>query len=359
MVYDEVLRAVRAPVKISFEPTMSCNLRCPMCDRTHKSDYEKHRDGKLPYETVKRFLQDAGRLGTRNFLFIGGGEPLAEPHLPEYMQILNDSGVSVHLWTNGTLINEENAPLIARYCDMVTVSLDSPDPAVNDICRGVPGATERCIAGLRLLRENSSSLYLRIHSVISTLNIDHLRDFADFAAENDLNEIGGALIAPFEFIPENMRFSEEQVGMISNRIEDLCEYARKKRVPFACNYANMSAKIIRNLQNIHNMYSAPGRDDSFGHITCLNLWGQLVVRPNGDVSVCCFSYKPILGNLHDNTLEEIWHSERAEELRELVKSGKYIDSPCLGCDSGHPVFTRDLALTGSLRSFQEMCLTAR
>ena len=75
---------------------------------------EKHRDGKLPYETVKRLLQDAGRLGTRNFLFIGGGEPLAEPHLPEYMQILNDSGVSVHLWTNGTMINEENAPLIAR-----------------------------------------------------------------------------------------------------------------------------------------------------------------------------------------------------------------------------------------------------
>ncbi len=358
MKYDDVLNAVQTPVRISFEPTISCNLRCPMCDRTQKADYQRHRDEKLPYETVKAFMREVGSIGVRYFLFIGGGEPLADPHVPEYIQILRSCGVYVHLWTNGTLIDETNAPLLAANCDMITVSLDSLDPAVNDFSRGVEGATQKAVKGLRLLRKNSDSVFLRIHSVISALNIDRLRSFADFAAENGVNEIGGALIAPFSFVPERMRFSKEQIGALSNKIEDVCEYAKTKGVALAGCYANVSAKVIENLRHIHNMYADPAPAVS-EHITCMGLWGQATVRPNGDVSVCCFTYKPVLGNLHDSSFTEIWHSARARELRELVRSGKYIDSPCIGCDTGNPVFTRDLELTNSLDSFFEMSINAR
>ncbi|MBQ3286299.1 MAG: radical SAM protein [Ruminococcus sp.] len=177
MKIDDILDSVRAPVRISFEPTIECNLRCPMCDRTQKNDFDRHRADQLPYETVKAFLHDVGRLGVRYFLFIGG-EPLTDPHLTEYMRILKSYNVYVHLWTNGTLIDEVNAPQLAQLCDMITVSLDHPDPAVNDMSRGVKGATEKTIRGLKLLRESSGSLFLRIHSVISALNIDHLRSIA-------------------------------------------------------------------------------------------------------------------------------------------------------------------------------------
>ncbi len=358
MNYDEYLDSIKAPVRISFEPTINCNLRCPMCDRIHKDDYAKHRDEKLSYETTKAFLHEVGRLGIRYFLFIGGGEPLMEPHIIEYMRILKSYNIYVHLWTNGTLIDDKNAPLLAQYCDMITVSLDSPDPSINDIQRGVPGATEKVIEGIRLLRKNSESLFLRIHSVISALNIDSLRSFADFASENGVTEIGGALIAPYAFIPDNMRFSKEQLGQLSNKIEDLCEYAKTKGVALAGCYANVSAKIIQNLSHIQNMYADPCALTS-NHITCMGLWGQAQVRPNGDVSVCCFTYKPTLGNLHRNTFSEIWRCERANKLRELVKRGDYIDAPCIGCDTGHPVFTKDLALFGNLDSFFDMSINAR
>lgn len=356
---DELLYPVKPPVKIQFEPTISCNLRCPMCDRTHKADFDKHQADKLPYEKVKAFLHEVGSLGTRYFLFIGGGEPMTDPHILEYIEILKSYGVFVHLWTNGTLIDEGNAPFLANNCDCITISLDSPHPAINDVSRGVKGATEKSLAALRLLRQNSDSLYLRIHSVLSALNVDHLRDFADLAAEIGVTEISGALMAPFPFVPDSMRFSEEQLAGLNNKIEDLCEYAKRKGVALACWYSNLSAKVIQNLQNIHNMYPAPGAEVSGAHVTCLGLWTQATVRPNGDVSECCFSYKPMLGNLHDSSFAEIWHSARAEELRSLVKSGRYLDAPCVGCDMGHPVFTRDLERTGSLNSFSEMCVNAR
>ena len=242
MKYDEYLDSIKAPVRLSFEPTTNCNLRCPMCDRTQKDDYARHRDEKLSHKTTKAFLHEVGSLKIRYFLFIGGGEPLMEPHIVEYMQILKSYGVYVHLWTNGTLIDEKNAPLLAQYCDMITVSLDSPDPAINDIQRGVPEATEKAVEGIRLLRKSSDNLFLRIHSVISALNIDSLRSFADFAYENGVTEIGGALIAPYDFIPDEMRFSKEQIGQLSNKLEDLCEYAKTKGVALAGCYANVSAK---------------------------------------------------------------------------------------------------------------------
>ncbi|MBQ8136122.1 MAG: SPASM domain-containing protein, partial [Clostridia bacterium] len=201
--------------------------------------------------------------------------------------------------------------------------------------------------------------YLRIHSVISALNIDHLCSFADFAGEHGVNEIAGALMAPYAFVPDFMRFSKDQIRSISNRIEELSEYAKRKGIALACWYANESAKVIQNLTNLHNMYPLSDAAGDSRAITCLGLWGQATVRPNGYVSVCCYSYKPILGNLHENTIEEIWHSKRAQALRKLVLEGEYIDAPCKGCDMGHPVFTKDLELTGSLDSFLEMTINAR
>lgn len=356
---DEVLSSISWPVKIQFEPTINCNLSCPMCDRTHKDDYYEHRDRQLPYETVKRFLHEAGKHRTRYFLLIGGGEPLADPHIIEYIQILKSYGVYVHLWTNGTLITEENAPFFANSCNMITVSLDSTDPTINDSARGMKGATEKSIAGLRLLRKNNNALFLRIHSVISALNIDDLRQFADLAGEIGITEIGGALIAPFGFVQEKMRFSKKQIGMISSRIEDICEYAKTKGIALGGCYANTSAKIIQNLTHIHSMYEEPAAERPDRHITCMGLWGQAVVRPNGDVSICCFLYHPVLGNLHDQTFQEIWNSEKANRLRELVKSGEYIGSPCVGCDTGHPIFTEELKQNGTLAGYLDMVINAR
>ena len=359
MNYDEILHSCRVPVRVSFEPTISCNLRCPMCDRTHKKDYGRHRDEKLSYERTLDFIREIGSSGVRYFLFIGGGEPLIDPHTTEYMEILKSYGVYVHLWTNGTLIDEKNAPLIAKYCDMVTVSLDSVDPAVNDVQRGVEGSAEKTIRGIRLLRENSDTLFLRIHSVISALNLYKLREIADFAALNRVTEIGGALVAPYPWIPEEMRFTEEETAQISNRIEDLSEYAKAKGVALAGCYANTSAKIIENLRNIHNMYADPEQFGKLGHISCLGFWSQATVRPNGDVTVCCFSYEPVLGNLHDGSFIEIWNSEQAERIRERVKKGELLVPPCKGCDTGNIVFTREFERTGSLDSFFEMCINAR
>ena len=61
---------------------------------------------------------------------------------------------------------------------------------------------------------------------------------------------------------------------------------------------------------------------------CPKLFEWFEVDPVGNVRLCCSSWLPQpIGNLLDNTLEEIWNSDRAIELRNQVFTGdwKYCD----------------------------------
>src|SRR5574342_262988 len=49
---------------------------------------------------------------------------------------------------------------------------------------------------------------------------------------------------------------------------------------------------------------------------CLAGTTTIEIGPNLDVSVCCMSSE-VLGNLNNQTFEEIWYSEHAERIRNI------------------------------------------
>ena len=351
---NTALDHLSGPVRVVYEPTIHCNLRCPMCDRTHKTEYEKHKCGQLPTDIALRFFYDIASAGASHILLIGGGEPLMHPDIQTYIQCIKELNLHLHLWTNGTLITEKNADFIAQHCDMITVSLDSPHEDINDQLRGLLGSTKRSINGLQLLREANPNLYLRIHSVLNARNILHLNDFLPLMETLGINEVGGAMVNPFSFVPHDFLIPEAQRTEYDQKVNEFCNELKKRKIALAGCYEAISKRIINEITK-----SLPIQDKPVTPITCLGLWSQATVRPNGDVSVCCFSYKPILGNLHEMSFNEIWHSTRAEELRSFVCKGGYMDDPCKGCDLGDPVFTRLLKNGGDMTQFHHMINTSR
>lgn len=351
---NTALDLINGPVRVIFEPTINCNLKCPMCDRTHKTEYEKHKKYQLSTNEILAFINDAINMGATNFQIIGGGEPMMHPDILYFIETIKKRGVNLHLWTNGTLITEKNAELLSSNCDIITVSLDSPHEEINDKLRGMPGATIRTVTGLRLLRRANPNAYLRIHSVLSAYNIAHLKDFLPLIDEIHINEVGGAKINPFSFVPSDFLISDCDQPKYDAIIDDFCEELKQREVNLAGCYASISKKMIDDIE------SAMGVKDNCGsHITCLGLWSQVTVRPNGDVSICCFSYKPVLGNLHEMSFYDIWNSHKAESLREEVYRGVYLDSPCKGCDLGSPVFSRLLESGEDMARFYHMINTSR
>ncbi len=73
--------------------------------------------------------------------------------------------------------------------------------------------------------------------------------------------------------------------------------------------------------------------------------GPLCVWVNGDVTVCCFSWDKdmVIGNLYDQTLEEIYHGPKRKEIQRIHEKNMFSECklPCKKCDQ---IFPREDAL---------------
>jgi radical SAM protein with 4Fe4S-binding SPASM domain len=72
---------------------------------------------------------------------------------------------------------------------------------------------------------------------------------------------------------------------------------------------------------------------------------DLVVRENGDVSLCCmdFNHNLVIGNIGKNTLAEILESSRLHEIREIFQKNR-VDGSGLICERCDQRFDRSDAL---------------
>ncbi len=56
-----------------------------------------------------------------------------------------------------------------------------------------------------------------------------------------------------------------------------------------------------------------------GTYDCRNPWKLLDIQPNGDANFCVDFPDYIVGNITDQTIAEIWNSDRAELFRDYLK----------------------------------------
>jgi len=152
--------------------TQICNLRCVYCAAGGDGTYGSKK-GKVDLEKVKNqltsFIEKVpnGESFHINFL---GGEPLLHPEaisaLADHVAVLKtgrDIRVEFGITTNGTLIDEEIAELLASIRCHVTVSLDGK-PETNDLVRpsaNKKGSSLQTMNGLdqlMLVRERLGSL---------------------------------------------------------------------------------------------------------------------------------------------------------------------------------------------------------
>lgn len=154
------VRRRAGPVKpvVIWNLTRRCNLRCRHC---YTTSADTHFPGELSHEQAMGVLEDLKGYGIPA-LILSGGEPLSRFdffELATRARELNFRHLS--LSTNGTLINAENADRIADLgFDYVGVSLDGLG-AMNDWFRGLDGAFEAALTGVRALLVRGVKIGLR------------------------------------------------------------------------------------------------------------------------------------------------------------------------------------------------------
>ena len=138
--------------------TNKCNLKCIHCYSSAGSG------GRKPSMTTgegRAFIRQLADFGVPVLLF-SGGEPLLRNDFFELARYAVDLGLGVVVSTNGTLITPDVAYQIKSIgFREVGISLDGVG-AVNDRFRGVAGAYEAALAGIRSCKAAGQRVSLRM-----------------------------------------------------------------------------------------------------------------------------------------------------------------------------------------------------
>lgn len=272
--------------KVYLEITNVCNLSCSFCAGTRRPG---------GYLSPEEFRTLAGRIRPHTqYLYLHlMGEPLLHPKLEEILSIAAELDFRVMLTTNGTLLPERKELLYASPAlHRVSISVHSfegNDPAGTleaylsqciDFVKGASAAGKRCVFRLWNL------------------------DGRETKGENTLND---RILDRFEeAFPKPWR--DDPRGMtLADRVH--LEWGERFEWP--------------------DLSADEGGPAGF----CYGLRDQVGVLCDGTVVPCCLDHEGDipLGNLYENTLEDILSGPRARAIYDGFSRGTAVEELCRKC----------------------------
>lgn len=145
-----IATGMRRPLRRLFiEITTRCNLRCGYCYLRQHDDTNHV----LPADVISRVVNEAKSLGLWQ-VDLTGGEVFLHPEIMQILRQLDNERVMTTVFTNGTMIDQEKADLLAsmRGLRSVVTSIDGVNEA-HDQSRGRLGSFEETMAALQSLQE--------------------------------------------------------------------------------------------------------------------------------------------------------------------------------------------------------------
>ncbi len=279
-----------APVNLTWEVTLACNLRCSHCLSASGVRAPEELDGAEALRVVAQ-VHEAGVFQV-NF---GGGEPFLRPDFERILDACHERRLVTCISTNGTLMSGARVERLSRSgLVAVQVSLDGARAETCDALRGA-GVHRQAVEALRLLA--ASPIPTSINTVLTSRNADEIPAIHELARQL------GVSFRVSRFRPagrgadgwERLRPSPSQLLAFSAWLS--------------------SAGDVRTGDSFFSL--TPQERQGLG----LNLCGAAkltcCIGPRGDVYPCAFLQRPEFwaGSLRGETFREIW--ERAAIFRTL------------------------------------------
>ena len=323
------MQVMKTPKTVDIDITNQCNLRCSYCFHFNgPADVKQD----LPKEEWLSFFEELNRCAVLN-VCISGGEPFCRKDLPELIEGIVKNRMRFNILSNGTLITNEIARLIAstKRCDGIQVSIDSSNPATHDTFRG-QGSFLLAMEGIKHIRNNGLALQVRV--TLNKKNIYELDDIATFLLV-DLNLPSFSINAASYFGLCQLNSDEVQLS-VSDRT-----FAMEKLLTLNQQY-NGRIKATAGPLAEARIWSTMERDrltnkshnQETGHLTgCGCTRSKIAVRADGMIVPCNMLSHIELGRINQDSLKEVWQTHPALlELRErnTIPLSNFDD--CKDCD---------------------------
>ena len=332
-----------APFLIVWDFTHKCNLNCKHCYSNSGTVKEQELTTKQALAVVDQ-LADAGVTA----LAFSGGEPLTRKDFFEVARHAADRGLYVSVATNGTLLTKETVQKLKQAkVNYLDISLDGASAKTHDEFRGVSGAFDKALAGLRNCIE--ADLCVCIATTATKNNFEEMPAIIDLA-----EDVGAERFTYFNFIPTGRGKAHYDQDLSPEAREKLMRYliARMSkgckttilttapqlaRVGLQCQGPGGTGEVtmsMAHMQTVKVTKKAVPLADFIGGCGAGRLYCSL--SPQGDVHPCVFL--PVnVGNLKTDNFQDVWLNSqlfKALRNRENLKGAcgkcayKYI---CGGC----------------------------
>ena len=287
-------------LSMEIEFSRACNYSCPYCYLPGASGPQDE----LTPDEIRSALSQASELGAKKIVILGG-EPLLYPQLFEMIEHINSLGMISEVFTNGSMINPENAARFLNAGVHISIKLNSLDPDIHDELTGETDSMNTALRAIAILKnagygKNGGGM-LAASSIISSRNIGGIASLWRWLREEHITPY-------FEIITPQGRVLGNRHLMVDGR----------------------------QLQRVFSEIAAIDAD--FGYQwepqpplvgrKCFRHTYSCLVNSIGDV-MPCVGLTVVIGSIRSQRLKDIL-SESSIVAR-LKKFRQYIKKPCADC----------------------------
>lgn len=296
------------PVSVSFEPTTSCNLRCPECPSGLRAFTRP--TGMLKKDFFSQTIDEIHK-ELLYLIFYFQGEPYLNPDFLEMVKYASSKKIYTATSTNAHYLNDAIAKkTIESGLDRLIISVDGTTQEVYQQYR-VGGNLQKVFEGARNIVKWKKTLHSKKPFVIFQFLVVKPNEHQVDEIKKLAKEIG----------VDQVRFKTAQVYDYekdpNQLIPETDEFSRYKKL-------DDGTYVPKNKMANH----------------CWKLWHANVITWNGLVVPCCFDKDAThqLGSLQNQSFKQIWNNEQYRTFRKKLMTGRKQIDICANCSEGVSVW---------------------
>jgi len=342
-----------APFQVVWNITRACNLKCVHC---YENAGLPGQDELTTEEALRGIdiLADAGVL----ILAFSGGEPTIRPDILQLIQRSSERGMYPAIATNAIVFASRRKVKEFKKAGLqfAQISLDGLNPETHDKFRGVPGAFEKTVQGIKNCV--AEGLFVEIATTATRFNYKEIPAMIEFA-----EKLGVNWFMLYNFVPTGRGVHIVESDLTPDEREDILKICWNKMKTAGIDVLSTAPQFARIAQEIEAQPIPTGEAGVIAAGVCSEnetyvvpthfynpkLPGQLKrladfiggcgagrfymsLEPNGDMFPCVFfphEETVKVGNLFKDDFEEVW---RNSELLWQIRNKDKLAENCGSCD---------------------------
>ncbi len=293
-----ILKIGKFPKAVQIETINTCNAKCISCPYRKGM---KRRPEILDFNLYKKIINEIGKYDVWRIDLHVFGEPLLNPKLEEYIRYAKTHLKRTEVWmsTNFSIMTKQRGEnIINSGLDNLLVCVDAFSKLIYENIKELDYdvVKQNILDFLESLKKIKNHMLFRIAFIPMSENKDEQKNFFDF----------------WKFKTKGMK----NVLVQLKAYEDFGSQVEKQN------------SIMESYKSIRRKVLSP----------CNQIYNMLDVLSNGNVSCCCYDMEGEinLGNIKNQTLFDIWNSEKFKALRKHIESRDYELLPdlCINCIKG-------------------------